>query len=45
MLHGSDTAENAENELSKLFDVQQTFAVIKPDAMPEKGLLHFLTKH
>ena len=38
MLHGSDTVDNAENELSKLFNVQQTFAVIKPDAMSQKGI-------
>ena len=37
MIHGSDTPENAENELSKLFNLQQTCAVIKPDAMSQKG--------
>jgi len=37
MLHGSDSPETAEKELSKFFAVEQTLAVIKPDAMSEKG--------
>ena len=37
MLHGSDTISTAENELSKLFKLQQTVAVIKPNAMTQKG--------
>ncbi|XP_078489243.1 thioredoxin domain-containing protein 3 homolog [Ciona intestinalis] len=36
MLHGSDSAEAAEEELSKIFNVEQTLAVIKPDAIDEK---------
>ena len=38
MLHGSDSPTTAEDELSKLFRVEQTVAVIKPDAIDEKGL-------
>nr|CAB3264380.1 CiIC3 thioredoxin domain-containing protein 3 homolog [Phallusia mammillata] len=36
MLHGSDSPTTAEAELSKIFLVDQTLAVIKPDAMEEK---------
>lgn len=37
MLHGSDTAEKAQEELGFFFPVQQTVAVIKPDAYDNKS--------
>ena len=36
-LHGSDTKENAEKEIEYFFPMQQTVAVIKPDAYQTKG--------
>lgn len=42
MLHGSDTAENAQKELDFFFRKQQTLAVIKPDAYENKGKLESL---
>uniref|UniRef100_H2ZDH8 Nucleoside diphosphate kinase-like domain-containing protein n=1 Tax=Ciona savignyi TaxID=51511 RepID=H2ZDH8_CIOSA len=36
MLHGSDSDAAAQEELGKIFQVEQTLAVIKPDAMDEK---------
>lgn len=37
MLHGSDSPETAQAELSRIFHCDQTLAVIKPDAISEKG--------
>ena len=39
-LHGSDTVESAEKELEFFFPMQQTVAVIKPDAYQTKGMLN-----
>ncbi|XP_076821346.1 thioredoxin domain-containing protein 3 homolog isoform X2 [Clavelina lepadiformis] len=36
MLHGSDSQSRAESELTQIFNIEQTLAVIKPDAMQEK---------
>ena len=36
-LHGSDTPETAEQELNFFFPMQQTVAVVKPDAYQTKG--------
>ena len=38
-LHGSDSLEQAEKEIGLIFPVQATVAVIKPDAVEEKGTL------
>lgn len=38
MLHGSDSPESAEKELNYFFPMQQTLAVIKPDAYDNKGV-------
>lgn len=37
MLHGSDSEETARKELEFFFPVEQTVAVIKPDALGTKG--------
>jgi len=37
MLHGSDSTSKAEEELNYFFPMQQTVAVIKPDAYDNKG--------
>lgn len=37
MLHGSDSMESAEKDLDFFFPVEQTVAVIKPDAYDNKG--------
>ncbi|XP_039251849.2 thioredoxin domain-containing protein 3 homolog isoform X3 [Styela clava] len=39
MLHGSDSIETAEDELKNIFNVQQTLAVIKPDAMDKRDAI------
>lgn len=36
-LHGSDTEENAEREILYFFPIEQTVALIKPDAYENKG--------
>jgi len=36
-LHGSDSEENAEKEILFFFPIEQTFAIIKPDAYENKG--------
>jgi len=36
-LHGSDSEEHAEKEILYFFPVEQTFAIIKPDAYENKG--------
>ena len=41
MLHGSDTTQKAQEELEFFFPVQQTVAVIKPDAYENKGIILF----
>jgi len=38
-LHGSDSEEHAEKEILYFFPVQQTVALIKPDAYENKGEL------
>lgn len=37
MLHGSDSEDAAKRELEFFFPVEQTIAVIKPDAVGTKG--------
>lgn len=37
MLHGSDSEDQAKRELEFFFPMQQTVAVIKPDAVGTKG--------
>lgn len=37
MLHGSDSVDAANEELQNIFTVEQTLAVIKPDAIDQKG--------
>ena len=37
MIHGSDSPEKANDELNFFFPMQQTVAVIKPDAYENKG--------
>jgi len=37
LIHGSDNPENAEKELNYFFPMQQTLAVIKPEAYDNKG--------
>lgn len=37
MLHGSDSEETAKKELEFFFPMEQTVAVIKPDAVGTKG--------
>lgn len=37
-LHGSDSEESAKKELQLFFPMEQTVAVIKPDAMKKKGM-------
>ena len=36
-IHGSDSEETAEQELRYFFPMEQTVAVIKPDAIGTKG--------
>jgi len=36
-LHGSDTEDHAEQEILYFFPVEQTTAIIKPDAYENKG--------
>ena len=36
-LHGSASVEDATKEIQKFFPVENTMAVIKPNAMTEKG--------
>ena len=38
MLHGSDSTTQADAELAQLFKVEQTLAVIKPDAAAQRGM-------
>ena len=38
ILHGADSLENAEKELHFFFPKEQTVAVIKPNAINEKGM-------
>ena len=38
MLHGSSTEEQAQKEIEYFFPMEQTVAVIKPDAYQTKGL-------
>lgn len=38
MLHGSDSEETAKRELEFFFPMEQTVAMIKPDAYGTKGL-------
>ena len=40
MIHGSDSPEKANDELNFFFPMQQTVAVIKPDAYENKGILN-----
>lgn len=42
MLHGSDSEETAKKELEFFFPMEQTVAVIKPDAVGTKGKKHDL---
>ena len=37
MLHGSDSEEQAQKEIEYFFPMEQTIAVIKPDAYGTKG--------
>ena len=37
-LHGSASVEDATKEIQQLFPVEKTMAVIKPNAMTEKGV-------
>jgi len=39
MLHGSDSPANAENELRAFFEMDQTLAVIKPEAYEQQELV------
>ena len=36
-LHGSSSVEDATKEIQQFFPVEKTMAVIKPNAMSEKG--------
>jgi len=38
-LHGSDTDEQADKEILYFFPIEQTVALIKPDAYENKGEL------
>jgi len=38
-LHGAASEEHAEKEILYFFPVEQTFAIIKPDAYENKGEL------
>ena len=38
-IHGADTTENAEKEIGFFFPVQQTVAVIKPDAYENRDAI------
>lgn len=40
MLHGSDSPQKASEELNFFFPMQQTVAVIKPDAYENKGMFY-----
>ena len=40
MLHGSDSPANAENELRAFFEMDQTLAVIKPEAYEQQGNIY-----
>ena len=40
MIHGSDSPEKANDELNFFFPMQQTVAVIKPDAYENKGIFN-----
>ena len=45
MLHGSSTEEQAQKEIEYFFPMEQTVAVIKPDAYQTKGTLQYDPLH
>ena len=45
MLHGSSTEDQAQKEIEYFFPMEQTVAVIKPDAYQTKGTLQYDPHH
>ena len=44
-IHGSDSEDQAKKEIDYFFPMQQTVAVIKPDAYQTKGILNCIIVH